>query len=159
MISLFAANGHLVFETTLKGENTARSQALAHHTNKISCSQCTTMLLKSPSEGDTIPGIACVEQLSRKNVLWATIPGLVFVVCVCVFTQVGMERHNTLNICHSQSSRFRGIGCSMKLVVYLEMEIDFSVVVLKCLIFFNFRRTSHHKLLYASINIPALTMS
>ena len=112
-----------------------------------------------PRRGDTIPGIACVEQLSRKNVLWATILGLVFVVCVCVFTQVGMERHNTLNICHSQSSRFRGIGCSMKLVVYLEMEIDFSVVVLKCLIFFNFRRTSHHKLLYASINIPALTMS
>ena len=33
MISLFAANGHLVFETTLKGENTARSQALAHHTD------------------------------------------------------------------------------------------------------------------------------
>ena len=157
MILLFAANGHLVFETTLKGENTARSKALAHHTDKISCSQCTTMLLKSPSEGGyypwdsmcrtVIPGKMCFE------------PGLVFVVCVCVFTQVGMERHNTLNICHSQSSRFRGIGCSMKLVVYLEMEIDFSVVVLKCLIFFNFRRTSHHKLLYASINIPALTMS
>ena len=55
MISLFAANGHLVFETTLKGENTARSQALAHHTDKISCSQCTTMLLKSPSEGGYYP--------------------------------------------------------------------------------------------------------
>ena len=79
--------------------------------------------------------------------LLATIPGSVFVVCVCVFTQVGMERHNTLNICHSQSSRFRGIGCSMELVVYLEMEIAFSVVVLKCLRFWSFRRTSKHKLL------------
>ena len=79
--------------------------------------------------------------------LWATIPGLVFVVFVCVFTQVGMERHNTLNICHSQSSRFRGIGCSMELVVCLEMEIAFSVVVLKCLRFWNFRRISYHKLL------------
>ena len=77
--------------------------------------------------------------------LWATIPGSVFVVCVCVFTQVGMERHNTLNICHSQSSRFRGIGCSVKLVVYLEMEIAFSVVVLKCLSVGNLRRASYHK--------------
>ena len=155
MISLFAANGHLVFETTLKGENTARSQALAHHTDRYPAVSVRRCCWNPPRRGDTIPGIACVEQLSLEKCALSYYPWVsVRSVRVCVYAGGnGAAQHTKyLSLTIVSISRYWLLhgACSLPWNGDCFFSRSFKMPYI-----FQFWRTSKHKLLmHLLISLP-----